>query len=77
LAKRFFAARTAEAERAKLLEDSRATYVFQGPQERKLGPADLSSLAALERVYMKDGVEVYRVRGTVGEIASAADLASS
>src|SRR5206468_12470630 len=51
LAKRFFAADTPAEERSRLLAESAASYVFVGPQERKLGVAELDGLPALEQVY--------------------------
>src|SRR5581483_7751956 len=62
LAKRFFAADTPAGERGALLARSGATYVFDGPRERALGPADLRTLASLEPLYARDGVTIYRVR---------------
>jgi hypothetical protein len=66
LAKRFFSPATAASEHAALLEQSGATHVFVGPQERKLGWNDAASLPVLERLYSADGVDVYRVRVSQG-----------
>lgn len=44
-------------------EDLGGSYVYVGPWERELGvPANFGLNPALERVYGRDGIEIYRVR---------------
>jgi hypothetical protein len=58
---RFFAADTSTTERSALLEQTAATLVAFGPQERVLGAVDLSARLDLALEYDQAGVQVYRV----------------
>lgn len=42
--------------------DFSGDYVYVGPWERELSPAEFSGNSNLEEVYKKDGIEIYRVR---------------
>lgn len=61
LVERFFSVDATSAERTALLRQSGATLVAFGPYERALGASSLDDVSALERVYDRDGVSVYRV----------------
>ena len=61
LVQRFFAADTSPADRGQLLNESQATYVAFGPQERLLGASDISATPGLTQVYDFDGVQLFRV----------------
>jgi hypothetical protein len=61
LVRAFYAADTPDAERTRILQMSGATVVALGPRERALGAPSLATLTQLERVYDRDGVELFRV----------------
>ena len=61
LVQRFFAADTSPAERGQLLDESQATFVAFGPQERLLGATDVSTTPGLTQVYDVDGVQLFHV----------------
>lgn len=57
----FYRVDTADAERRRLLEDGRITYVLAGPPERALGDFDLDRAAYLTRVFEFKEYAVYEV----------------
>jgi hypothetical protein len=61
LSKQFFSATSSDTERAALIEQTGATYVFVGPRERALGSPSFDDVPGLRRVYGSGGVDVYRV----------------
>jgi hypothetical protein len=61
LVKRFYSSSVGRNERAQILQISQATVVAFGPRERDLGALALDDQPSLNRVYARDGVELYRV----------------
>jgi len=60
LVRRFYAADTARDERSAILDQTGATLVALGPNERALGATDLRAQPDLTLVYDEGGVQVFR-----------------
>ncbi len=61
LVQRFFSSDTTPAARRLLLNESQATLVAFGPQERLLGATEVGTTPGLDLIYDVDGVQLFRV----------------
>jgi hypothetical protein len=61
----FFDAATSDADRQRILQQYRVTYVFYSPEEAKLGTFDPAGAGYLESVYAEGDVQVYAVSPAV------------
>ncbi len=59
----FFGNHQGDPERLALLHRYGVDYLFYGPEERKLGSYDPGRSPFLQRVYDRDGVQIFRVEG--------------